>query len=133
MFKFACGLAALALTLAACGPGASELEGNLEITGMDPAYWGVKVDRAAQDDHHRHHRRARSQGRAAGEIRRREGRRRPDVEDARRRFRRHASLEACKDGLGEREYHWSALASWQGETLKGCAAATSTPRRWRSG
>jgi uncharacterized membrane protein len=30
--------------------------------------------------------------------------------------------DACKDGLGEREYHWSATVNWQGETLKGCAA-----------
>lgn len=122
MLKFACGFAALALTLAACGPSTSELDGNLEINGMDPAYWGVKVDRAAKTTtigiigarDLKGDLPVRSSGEKGAVILTSKT---PDGD-----LVVTLQPEACKDGLGEREYHWSAVASWQGETLKGCAA-----------
>ena len=46
MFKVAFASAALLALLAACSPVDAELDGDLEVNGMDPAFWGVKVVRA---------------------------------------------------------------------------------------
>lgn len=122
MLKFSCGIAALALALSACAPADVELDGDLEINGMDPAFWGAKVTRAdkttviavagARD--------------VAGELPvKTKGEKdatiltskTPDGD-----FVMILHKEPCEDGLGEREYHWSVSANWQGEMLKGCAA-----------
>lgn len=122
MLKIACGFAALCLTLAACGPSSSELEGNLEVNGMDPVFWGAKVDRAAKTTtiavigarDLKGELPIKSSGEKGAVILTSKT---PEGD-----FVITLHSEPCKDGLGEREYHWSAVVSWQGETLKGCAA-----------
>lgn len=122
MLKFACGFAALALTLAACGPSTSELDGNLEIQGMDPVFWGVKVDHAAKTTtiavtgsrDLKGDLPVKSAGDRDATILTTKT---PDGD-----FVMTLRAGKCQDGLGEREYHWSVTATWQGETLKGCAA-----------
>lgn len=122
MFKVAFASAALLALLAACSPVDAELDGDLEVNGMDPAFWGVKVVRAqnvttiavlGERD-------------IAGELPvKSKGAdeaflltsKTPEGD-----FVMTLRHEPCQDGLGEREYQWSATADWKGETLKGCAA-----------
>lgn len=122
MLKLACAAAAFAALLAACTPADAELDGDLEINGMEPAFWGVKVARAqnktaiavlgAKD--------------IAGELPvKSKGEKDVTVLTSKTPegdFVMTLSQGKCEDGLGEREYHWSVLATWKGETLKGCAA-----------
>lgn len=122
MLKLTGAAVASALLLAACGPSASELDGNLEVNGMDPVFWGVKVDRAAKTTtvavvgsrDLQGELPVRSEGEKGAAI--------LTTKTPEGDFVMTLQPEACKDGLGEREYHWSATANWQGETLKGCAA-----------
>jgi len=122
MLKFACGIAALALVLSACTPADAELDGDLEINGMEPAFWGVKVSRADKTAAIA----VAGERDIAGEL------------PVKTRGEKDATIltsktpdgdfvmtlrnEPCEDGLGEREYHWSVSAAWKGEILKGCAA-----------
>jgi len=123
MLKFTCAFAALALSLAACGPSTSELDGNLEITGMDPVFWGAKIDHAAKTTtltvtgarDVKGELPVKSSGEKGATI--------LTVKTPDGDFVVTLSSGKCQDGLGEREYHWSAVATWQGEALKGCAAA----------
>jgi uncharacterized membrane protein len=122
MLKFACGLAALALTLAACGPSTSELDANLEIQGMDPVFWGVKVDRAAKattiavtgSRDIKGDLPVKSAGEKDATI--------LTVKTPEGDFVMTLRSGKCQDGLGEKEYHWSVAVTWQDETFKGCAA-----------
>ena len=122
MLKLACGFAALALALAGCTPADAELDGNIEINGMEPAFWGAKVTRADNTTSIA----VTGERDIAGDLPVKSGGEKdatiltsktPEGD-----FVIKLHKEDCKDGLGEREYHWSALASWKGETLKGCAA-----------
>ncbi len=122
MLKPVCLAAAFAALLAACTPADAELDGDLEINGMEPAFWGVKVTRAqnrtaiavlgAKD--------------IAGELPvKSKGEKDVTVLTSKTpegEFVMALRQGKCEDGLGEREYHWSVLATWKGETLKGCAA-----------
>lgn len=122
MLKPCFGFAALALLLSGCGPSTSELDGNLEVNGMDPVFWGAKVDRSAKTTtiavigarDLKGELPTKSSGEKGAVILTSKT---PEGD-----FVITLHAEDCKDGLGEREYHWSALVSWQGETLKGCAA-----------
>ncbi len=122
MLKSALGFVVLALSLAACGPSTSELDGDLEVNGMDPVFWGAKVDRAAKTTTIAVIGARDLKGdlptKASGE----KGAVILTSKTPEGDFVITLHSEACKDGLGEREYHWSAIVSWQGETLKGCAA-----------
>lgn len=124
-------LASIALVglLAACSPGDAELDGDLEINGMEPAFWGVKVVRAENkttiavlgERDIAGELPVKSKGDKATILTSKT----PDGD-----FVMTLTQGACKDGLGEREYHWSVSAAWKGETLKGCAApakAAATP------
>lgn len=122
MFKFACGFAVLALALAACTPADAELDGDIEINGMEPAFWGAKVSRTDKttviavtgDRDISGALPVKTKGEKDATVLTSTT---PDGD-----FVMTLKKEDCKDGLGEREYHWSVLASWKGETLKGCAA-----------
>lgn len=122
MLKFACGSAALALMLSACGPGSSELDGNLEIIGMDPVFWGAKVDHAAKTTtitvtgarDIKGDLPVKSSGEKGATV--------LTVKTPDGDFVVTLSSGKCQDGLGEREYHWAAAVTWQNEVLKGCAA-----------
>jgi uncharacterized membrane protein len=121
MLKFVSGLAALALLVAGCGVSDVELDGDLEINGMDPVFWGVKVDRTAQTTTIAVTGERDIQGELPAKSK--------DAKDATLLttktpagdFVMRLQRETCKDGLGERAYEWSVSVSWQGETLKGCA------------
>jgi uncharacterized membrane protein len=122
MFKLACGFAVLALALAACTPADAELDGDLEVNGMEPAFWGVKVTRA---DNTTSIAVLGERDIAGGLPVKSSGENNSTVLTSTTPegdFVMTLKKEDCKDGLGEREYHWSVLASWKGETLKGCAA-----------
>jgi uncharacterized membrane protein len=122
MLRLASGLAALAVLLSACGASDSELDGDLEVNGMDPVFWGVQVKRAdnmttitvtgSRD--------------VTGDLPvKSKGEKDAVLLTAKTSagdFVMTVSRGDCRDGLGEREYHWSVLVDWQGETLKGCAA-----------
>lgn len=122
MLKLAYASAALIVLLAACTPADAELDGDLEINGMEPAFWGVKVVRAqnlttiavlGEKD-------------IAGELPvKTKGEKdaiiltskTPDGD-----FVMTLRQQPCEDGLGERKYNWSVAANWKGEKLIGCAA-----------
>ena len=121
MFKIACASIALAGLLVACSPADAELDGDLEINGMEPAFWGVKVVRAenkitiavlGERD-------------IVGELPVKSKAEKATVLTSKTPegdFVMTLTQGDCEDGLGEREYHWSVSAAWNGETLKGCAA-----------
>ncbi len=122
MPRFTSGLAAIALLLSACGANDAELDGDLEVNGMDPVFWGVQVKRAdnmttitvtgSRD--------------VTGELPVKSKGEKDAVllttKTPEGDFVMTVLRGDCKDGLGEREYHWSVSADWQGETLKGCIA-----------
>ena len=122
MLRLTCAAAALVALLAACSPADAELDGDLEVNGMDPAFWGVKITRAAKTTSIA----VLGERDIAGELPVKS----KGAENAvlltsktpEGDFVMTLRQEDCKDGLGEREYHWSATASWKGETLKGCAS-----------
>jgi uncharacterized membrane protein len=128
MLKPALGIAALALALSACGPGDSELDGDLMVNGMDPVTWGMKVDRQAKtatimvigDRDITGAPPVKSKGTEDGVTVLTSTT--PDGD-----FVMNLRQEACKDGLSDREYHWSVVADWKGEALKGCAGSISAP------
>lgn len=121
MQKVTAGAMILMLALTACGPVGSELDGNLEINGMDPVFWGAKVDRKAGTTtitvtgarDLTGGLPSRSPGDKGAVILTTKT---PDGD-----FAVTLRAEPCKDGLSEGEYSWSAAVKWQGETLKGCA------------
>ncbi len=116
-------LASIALVgmLAACSPGDAELDGDLEINGMEPAFWGVKVVRAenkitlavlGERD-------------VVGELPVKSKAEKATILTSKTPngdLVMTLTQADCEDGLGEREYHWSVVASWNGEKLVGCAA-----------
>ncbi|HOY78938.1 MAG TPA: hypothetical protein PLN33_14075 [Hyphomonadaceae bacterium] len=116
-------LASIALVglLAACSPGDAELDGDMEVNGMEPAFWGVKVVRAENkatinvlgERDIVGEAPVKSTGEKATILTSKT----PEGD-----FVMTLTRADCKDGLGDREYHWSVSASWKGETLKGCAA-----------
>lgn len=123
MFKIAFASAALVALLAACSPADAELDGDLEVNGMDPAFWGVKVARAQNSTTIA----VLGERDIAGELPVKSKGADKDFlltsKTPEGDFVMTLRQEPCKDGLGEREYHWSATVDWKGETLKGCAAA----------
>jgi uncharacterized membrane protein len=122
MLRLNRGFAALALLLSACGASDAELDGDLEVNGMDPVFWGVQVNRAENmttitvtgSRDVTGELPVKSKGEKDATLLTVTTTEGPLVMTVRR--------EDCKDGLGEREYHWSVLVDWQGETLKGCVA-----------
>ena len=122
MFKVAFASVALAALLAACSPADAELDGDLEVNGMDPAFWGVKVSRATKSTSIA----VLGERDIAGELPVKSKGAQSDVVLTSKTpdgdFIMTLRQEDCQDGLGEREYHWSVTASWKGETLKGCAS-----------
>ena len=122
MLKVAFASAALVALLAACTPADAELDGDLEVNGMDPAFWGVKVARAQNSTTIA----VLGERDIAGELPvKSKGpgnavlmtSRTPEGD-----FVMTLHQEACKDGLGERAYNWSVTVDWKGEMLTGCAA-----------
>jgi uncharacterized membrane protein len=127
MLKPACAAAVLAALLAACTPADAELDGDLEINGMEPAFWGVKVTRAQNKT-------------TIAVLGSRDIAGEPPVKSKGEKdttvltsktpegdFVMTLRQGECEDGLGQREYHWSVVATWKGETLKGCAAPMKPP------
>ena len=122
MFKVAFASAALIALLAACSPADAELDGDLEVNGMEPAFWGVKVARAEKTTTIA----VLGERDIAGELPVKSKGTDKDIlltsKTPEGDFVMTLRQEACQDGLGEREYNWSATVAWKGETLKGCAA-----------
>ena len=122
MFKVAFASAALAVLLAACSPADAELDGDLEVNGMDPAFWGVKVARAQKITTIA----VLGERDIAGELPVKTKGADNDVvltsKTPEGDFVMTLRQEECQDGLGERAYNWSATVDWKGETLKGCAS-----------
>lgn len=127
MPRFTSGLAAIAVLLSACGPGAAELDGDLEVNGMDPVFWGVQVNREDNETSISVLGARDIVGdlpvKSSGE----KGATLLTAKTPEGDFVMTLRPEACEDGLGEREYHWSVSADWKGETLKGCAAPKAPP------
>jgi len=118
--KIACASIALAV-LAACSPGEAELDGDLEVNGMEPAFWGVKVIRAENKTTIA----VLGERDIVGELPVKSKADKATVLTSKTPegdFVMTVTPGECQDGLGEREYHWSVSATWKGETLQGCAA-----------
>lgn len=122
MLKFTSGLAALTVLLAACGASDAELDGDLEVNGMDPVFWGVQVKQAEKLTTIT----VTGERDITGELPVKSKGEKDAIllttKTTEGDFVMTVRREDCKDGLGEREYHWSVSADWQGETLKGCIA-----------
>lgn len=121
MLKTICASLALVGLLAACSPGDAELDGDLEINGMDPAFWGAKVVRAENKTTIA----VLGERDIVGELPVKSKAEKATILTSKTPngdFVMTLTQGDCEDGLGEREYHWSVVASWNGETLKGCAA-----------
>ncbi len=121
MLKTICASIALLGLAAACSPGDAELDGDLEINGMEPAFWGVKVSRAENKATINVLGERDVVGEAPVKTKAEKATiltsKTPEGD-----FVMTLTQGDCEDGLGEREYHWSVSASWKGEVLKGCAA-----------
>lgn len=107
--------------LAACSPGDAELDGDLEVNGMEPAFWGVKVIHAENKTTIA----VLGERDITGELPVKSKTDKATVLTSKTPegdFVMTLTQGDCEDGLGEREYHWSVRAAWKGETLTGCAA-----------
>lgn len=116
---------ALVGLLAACSPGDAELDGDLEVNGMEPAFWGVKVIRAENKTTIA----VLGERDITGELPVKSKADKATVLTSKTPegdFVMTLTQGDCQDGLGEREYHWSVSAAWKGETLTGCAAPVKT-------
>lgn len=119
--KIACLSIALAGLVAACSPGDAELDGDLEIQGMDPAFWGVKVIHAEKKATIN----VLGERDVVGELPVKTKSEKTTILTSKTPegdFVMTLTQGPCEDGLGERQYNWSVSATWKGETLKGCAA-----------
>lgn len=121
MLKTICASIALVGLLAACSPSDAELDGDLEVNGMEPAFWGVKVVRAENKTTIA----VLGERDIVGELPVKTKADKATVLTSKTPegdFVMTVTQGDCQDGLGEREYHWSVSAAWKGETLQGCAA-----------
>lgn len=122
MLKLACASAALIALLAACSPADAELDGDLEINGMEPAFWGVKIVRAQKITTIA----VLGERDIAGELPvKSKGEKDATILTSKTPegdFVMTLRQGPCEDGLGERAYNWSVVANWKGEKLSGCAA-----------
>ena len=106
---------ALVGLLAACSPGDAELDGDLEVNGMEPAFWGVKVIHAENKTTIA----VLGERDITGELPVKSKADKATVLTSKTPegdFVMTLTQGDCQDGLGEREYHWSVSPFHAAET-----------------
>lgn len=120
MLKPPASLALAAASLCACS-GTSDLDGNLEIGGTDPAYWTVQVDHAQGksliailgEPNFEGALPVKSSGEGGATLLTSK----TDQGD----FVMAMTQKECFDGLAEAPRPWTVTVKWKGEILNGCA------------
>lgn len=116
-------IAALAaMQLAACTPADAVLDGNLQLKGMEPAVWLVRIDREANTSTVSIFGEADFKGTAPVKAPTEEGGFTLTSKTPEGDFVMRLTQEDCLDGLDNNvKYEWSVNVDWKGETLIGCA------------
>lgn len=122
-----------AALVTACTPADAVLDGDLEIAGMDPAFWGVKVERAQDRAVISINFEPDFTGSAPVKGKLEDGTVTLTSTTPKGDFVMKLKQAKCLAGLdNDMPYEWSASVDWEGETWTGCAkpvapAAPSTP------
>ncbi len=117
-------LAFAVMALAACSNAEADLDGDLEISGSEPAYWAVQVEREANKSLISILGEASFEGEAPVKSRGEGGAFLLTSKTTQGDFLMTLTQKECFDGLAETARAWSVTATWKGEILNGCA----TPR-----
>jgi len=120
----AIALFSLALSggLAACTPADAALDGDIEIAGMEPAFWGVKVQRAQDRSVISINFEPDFTGSAPVKGKGEDGTVTLTSTTPKGDFVMHVKQGTCLSGLdNEMTLDWSVTVDWAGETWKGCA------------
>jgi uncharacterized membrane protein len=127
MRKAALVLALLAACLPpACTPPDAALDGDLEIAGMDPAFWGVKVERSADRIVISINFEPDFTGSAPVKTANEDGSYLLTSSTPKGDFVMRLEKTACLSGLdNDMAFDWSVSLDWAGETWKGCAKPVS--------
>ena len=123
MLKSIIAVAAAAFTLTACSSPEAELDGDIDVGGMDPANWTVEVRRATGksvisilgEPSFEGSLPVKSDG-ADGAVLMTSTTPKGD-------FVMNFTRAECFDGLSETARPWTVTVNWNGETLNGCAFA----------
>jgi len=113
-----------AMSLAACTPADAALDGDLEIAGMEPAFWGVIVDRAADTSAINIDFKPEFNGTAPIKSKAEDGSVVLTSKTPEGDFVMKLKQEECLAGLdNEAKFDWAVSVDWKGETWTGCAKA----------
>jgi uncharacterized membrane protein len=113
-----------AVAIAACTPADAALDGDLEIAGMEPAFWGVIVDRAAGTSAINIDFKPEFNGTAPVKSKAEDGSILLTSQTPEGDFVMKLKQESCLAGLDNKaKYDWAVSVDWKGETWTGCAKA----------
>lgn len=113
-----------AVAIAACTPADAALDGDLEIAGMEPAFWGVIVDHTAGTSAINIDFKPEFNGTAPVKSKAEDGSILLTSQTPEGDFVMKLKQEECLAGLDNKaKYDWAVSVDWKGETWTGCAKA----------
>ena len=121
MLKSVSALAFAVLALAACSNAESDLDGDLEVGGTDPAYWTVQVQRETNKALISMLGETSFEGEAPVKTRGEAGAFLLTSKTPQGDFPMTFTQKECFDGLAETPRPWTVTVTWKGEILNGCA------------
>lgn len=118
--------AAVMGSLAACTPADAPLDGDLEIAGMDPAFWGVKIERGQDRAVISINFEPDFTGSEPVKARLEDGTITLTSATPKGEFVMKLTQGTCLSGLDNAmTLDWSVSVDWEGETWTGCAKPVS--------
>ena len=121
MLKAMSLIAVAAVGLAACSGPESQLDGDLNIGGTEPAFWGVEVRRAEGKSKISIVGEPAFEGQLPVKTRGAEGSFMMTSATSQGDFAMMFTPKECFDGLAESARPWTVSVEWKGEILQGCA------------
>jgi len=123
----AAAIALISTALAsACTPADAVLDGDLEIAGMDPAFWGVKVERGQSRAVISINFEPDFNGSEPVKAQAEDGSVTLTSTTPKGDFVMRLKQGTCLSGLDNAmAFEWSVTVDWEGETWKGCAKPVS--------
>ena len=121
---FALTALAAAFAMAACTPADAALDGDLEIAGMEPAFWGVIVDRTVGTSAINIDFKPEFNGTVPVKSKAEDGSILLTSQTPEGDFVMKLTQKDCLAGLDNKaKFDWAVSVDWKGETWTGCAKA----------